>query len=354
MIEKFVSISKDNISLIDGRDLEKMLTRIEDILPQLAQKVDRISKYAESFQKALASPIKISRKHLEPRIVKLQESNSLLQTIGDLIIRLDQYFKDEPKPKRLTKAKKTLQKLSINLEKSNKEIKRGLGGLAKRKVPKGLREFGIDIFKPLKKLLEGKKEVGYDMSMRGNEIYFSYYLKVTGKIGESRIKRTFYVVLSQDFNQSTSLLSPRRLRIFKNVLPDLPYMGDAYYPKNLVITIETALTMISALGFSSFLKKLPRKSLYKPVKTIVRRLEKKYLMVRVKTNAVYIAVKKSDITHRGKIKEEKTYPIILDAKRVFRADRRKLGFLTDMTSGKKGMMIFRFRFFPRDVLKYIR
>ena len=353
MIEKFASTSKNN-NLIDGRDLEKMLTRIEDILPQLAKKVEKISKYAESFQKALASPIKVSRKHLEPRIVKLQESNSLLQTIGDLIIRLDQYFKDERKPKRLTKAKKTLQKLSIDLEKSNREIKKGLAGLAKRKVPKGLREFGSDIFKPLKKVLEGKKEVGYDMSMKGNEIYFSYYLKVSGKIGESRIKRTFYVVLSQDFNQNTSLLSPRRLRVFKNVLPDLPYAGDAYYPKNLVITIETAMTMISALGFSSFLKKLPRRSLYKPVKTVVKRIEKKYPMVKVKTNAVYIAVKKSKIMKRNKVIEELVYPIILDAKRVFRADKRKLGFLTDMTPGKKDMMIFRFRFFPRDVLKFVR
>lgn len=354
------------VDVLNNKDLQKIVTRVKDLLPVLKKRVAKIAKYASQvrdlFVKGAAGsrkPPRINVKALQNDLSNVKMANETLYHMAELQMRLDHLFKGRRKPKSVTTMRKKLQELSATVEDSIKDMEKALSEVSRKKIPRLLKEFGDDLFKGLDAVLIGKKVKGHAIALAGTRIHFVYYLQITGKLKDSKIKRTAYVTISQIFDKPVGKLWPPEIKIFRDQLPKPPFKGNMYKTKSVIGAMETIPLMIDALGLPGLIKKRPKMSKYKPILAALVDAEDKYPAVKVKDNVIIIAVKRSDVTApSGKVAELKLQPIMLDATKIFNAKRRKLGFKHEVIHksirGIGNAVVIRMRFYPLRALKYIR
>jgi hypothetical protein len=354
------------VDVLQNKDLQKIVTRVKDLLPILKKRVEKISKYAKKVQEIFVKgaggsrkPPRINVKALQNDISNVKMANETLYHIAELQMRLDHLFKGRRKPKSVTTMRKKLQDLSGTVEGSIKDMEKALSEISRKKIPFLMKKFGDDLFKGLEATLVGKKVKGHAIALAGERIHFVYYLQITGKLKDSKVKRTVYVTISQLFDKSVGKIWPPEIKVFRDQLPKPPFKGNMFKTKSVIGAMETIPLMIDALGLPGLIKKRPKMNKYKPIHAALVDAEEKYPAVMVKDNVITIAVKRSDVTApSGKVAPLKLQPIILDATKIFNAKRRKLGFLHDVIHksmrGIGNAVVLRIRFYPARALKYVK
>jgi hypothetical protein len=355
-----------DVDVLHNKDLQKIVTRVKDLLPVLKKRVAKISKYASQVKDLFIKgspgsrkPPRINIKALQNDLSNVTMANETLYHIAELQMRIDHLFKGRRKPKSVTTMRKKLQDLSTTVESSIKDMEKALSEMSRKKIPHLLKVFGDDLFKGLDAVLIGKKVKGHAIALAGTRVHFVYYLQITGKLKDSKVKRTAYVTVSQIFDKPLGKLWPPEIKVFRDRIPKPPFKGNMYKTKSVIGAMETIPLMIDALGLPGLMKKRPKKNLYKVITKALVDAEEKYPAVRVSDNIITIAVKRSDVTApSGKVAELKLQPILLDATKIFNAKRRKLGFLHEVIHksmrGIGNAVVIRMRFYPLRALKYIK
>jgi len=316
------------------RDEEKLLLQIEDSIPEIKDRINKIRKFSKKFRQIItaapAAPLKISRKGLEAKLTKLKEAEEILYSINDLSMKMDQHFGKKKATQRRARTKKELTGLSKVLQKSIDEINNSVAALAKRKAPKPLKLFGKSVFKVMNKTLVNKGQENFYIDITGPIITFVFYLKVPVKL-EGKEKHDLFIVISREFNQNTLKMSGYKLSIFRNVFRRPPY--DYRSAKDIpteTAAVKMIMMVLEGLGYGDILtKKIDVKNLYKRDMKALKELKDKYIKVAVSKNNVQLFVNSKDI------RDPKTYKVahsalkelLVDIKTIFNADKRKLGFI---------------------------
>jgi hypothetical protein len=345
----------------DERDLEKTITQIFDMLPDILKRVNNLSEYADKFHKAFAA-VKPKKGILEKQLGRKKEFNETSYMIAELIQRLDRLYPGSGKPRRLLVARKELQRLSEVLMKSADKISTALGKAAKRKMPNPLKRFGADLFKEIGSMVKGTKHLGHLINLDGGIISFAYYMEITGK-GDKSVKRKAFVVVSQDFDRREIVFKPIKMAVFQTEIPLPPYVPkdprlagktNVHFVKSLKDSVNLALSILDVLGFGNIIKKRPYASRLKPSRRILEELEESYPRVEIDGNAIKLAVRRKDWDNEKTMKQ-----MLIDARKVFLADKRKLIPLHDPPAFKSlisigDVVMVRIRFYPRELAPYIR
>jgi ribosomal protein S8 len=336
---------------------------LEDALPDIKKRVEDIKEFTKEFIKVSAQEApdilpKLSRKGLMKKVEKRQDAEDLRYNIAELILRMEQ-VPEKDRPKKFSAVRKNLKYYFSENTKAIKAMDLVLAGLAKKKLPKSLNNFGDDLFKGLKKAITGDLESGHYVNIQGPVISFAYYLQITFK-KEDKTKQTVFIVLSKDFNQDSLKATRLKLNIFTNKFRRPPY--DRSEPAtNILNTLKLILKVLEAKGFGDSITVKLDPTKYKTNKEELKKAKAKYHKVSVHKNVVKISQPERDMHKEGTVKEDynKVTALLADAKKIFDADKRKLGFTYDTVSvyskelGKQ-LLTYIITFHPRKVVDYLR
>jgi len=344
-------------------DITKFFTRLEDALPDIKKKVEDIKDFTKEFIKVSAQEApdilpKISKKGLTKKVEKRQEAEDLRYNIAELILRMEQ-VPEKDRPKKFSAVRKNLKYYFSENTKAIKAMDIVLSGLAKKKLPKSLNNFGDELFKGLEKAIKGDIESGHYVNIKGPIISFAYYLQITFKT-EDKTKQTVFVVLSKDFNQDSLKATRLKLNIFTNKFRRPPY--DRSEPAtNILNTLKLVLKVLEAKGFGGNISVKLDPTKYKTNKEELKKAKAKYYRVTAHKNVIKISQPAMSMYKEGTVKEDYTRvtALLADAKKILDADKRKLSFKYDTVTvyskelGKQ-LITYIITFYPRNVVDYLR
>lgn len=347
------------------RDIQKLFTRLEDALPDIKKKVEDIQEFTTELVKISAQeqiPIhnllpKLGKKGLTQKVEKRQQAEDLRYNIAELLLRMEQVPEKE-RPKKYSSVRKNLQYYFKENTKAIKDMDVVLSGLAKKKLPKSLQKFGDDLFEGLRRAVAGKIDTGHYVNVEGPVISFAYYLQIT--FDKQFDNQLVYIIISKDFNQNSLKATDIKLNVFTKKFKRPPYKQGSPIT-NPLNTLKLVLKILEAKGFEDAVTLKLDKTKFKVNKEELNKVKKKYYKVTVSKNIIKISQPALDMYKKDTVDLDytKLSALLADAKKVFDADKRKLGFTYDTITVYskelgKHLLTYVITFNPRKVVDYLR